>query len=439
MSHRVLIVDRDATQRAWLSAHIGAILQEAQIEAIDVDAFRGRFESLDLSVCDLLLLSVGFGTSPEDPASEGLNWLRRLRDRRNLPPIVAIADGGNELTAVRALRLGAAEYLPRSLLSPQRLGTAVKIALRVLARRTQPHAKAATLPPAKPKKAADGTVGHRKRVPRDLIPRYTLLDTLGESARAIVYLATSLELETQVALKVSRRDTSEAQDAVTQLFAQEYEAISAIAHPAVVDIYDYGLHDGLEYLAMEYFPRGDLKARLRQALGTETAIYYAWHVAQALEVVHKCGLVHRDLKPPNVMLRENDDIVLIDFGLARSMDGTGTATRSGVLRGSPYYMSPEQAQGGELDARTDLYSLGVMLFEMLAARKPFTGGTAMEVLQQHVSAPIPLLPIEHARFQPLVARLLAKSADDRFNSAAEVSAALADFASNEIRVEPVPA
>ncbi|MCW5569605.1 MAG: serine/threonine protein kinase [Steroidobacteraceae bacterium] len=128
-----------------------------------------------------------------------------------------------------------------------------------------------------------------------------------------------------------------------QHFAREHEALTSIHDPSIIDIYDYGVHDGLEYLAMEYFPRGDLKARMRRVSGGGSAGLST--KMRALGVVHAAGLVHRDLKPPNVMLRENDEIVLIDFGLARAMSGEATTTHTGLLRGSPYYMSPEQAQG----------------------------------------------------------------------------------------------
>ena len=124
------------------------------------------------------------------------------------------------------------------------------------------------------------------------------------------------------------------------------------------------------------------------------------------------------------MLRENDDVALIDFGLARALDGSSSSTRTGVLRGSPYYMSPEQALGEQLDARSDFYSLGVMFFEMLTGRKPYTGGTAMDVLQQHVNAPIPRLPPALARYEPVLLKLMAKSRSDRFTTAEQVIAAL---------------
>jgi serine/threonine protein kinase len=171
---------------------------------------------------------------------------------------------------------------------------------------------------------------------------------------------------------------------------------------------------------MEYFPRGDLKARMQIGITEREALRYVEHIAHALRIVHHAGILHRDLKPPNVMLRENDDVALIDFGLARNLEGGLNSTRTGVLRGSPYYMSPEQALGEELDARTDLYSLGIIFYEMLTGRKPFAGNSAIEVLQQHVNAPLPTLPERHAQHQPLIDRMLAKARDQRFSSAEEV-------------------
>ncbi|HTQ36682.1 MAG TPA: serine/threonine-protein kinase, partial [Steroidobacteraceae bacterium] len=125
----------------------------------------------------------------------------------------------------------------------------------------------------------------------------------------------------------------------------------------------------------------------------------------------------RDLKPPNIMLREDGAIVLIDFGIARHIEHGAGSTHTGVLRGSPYYMSPEQAKGGDLDGRSDLYSLGVIFYEMLTGTKPYLAATAMEVLQQHVDGAIPELEAGFAHYQPLLAGLMAKDRADRFESA----------------------
>ncbi|MGE0582646.1 MAG: protein kinase [Steroidobacteraceae bacterium] len=438
MPQRILIIDDDARYGAWLSAHVGTVLPDANVEFVSIPEFERRRGKVHYRDTDLLLLAMNFGTSPEDDDADGLDWLRRLRDQTELPPIIAIAAGGSELTAVRAMRLGATDYLPKRLLTPARLGTSIKIALRLVERRRsndRARQREVAAAPRAPAATTQRPARHaaRTRLPRNLIPRYAILDTLGESDRAVVYLATSFELDALVALKVTRAeegaepgpaDDPQGAHAARQFFAREYEALSSIHDPSIIDIYDYGIHAGHEYLAMEYFPRGDLKSRLQHPMAAQAALDYVRRIARALAVVHAAGLVHRDLKPPNVMLRDNDDIVLIDFGLARTMRAESTTTHTGMLRGSPYYMSPEQAQGAQLDARSDLYSLGVVLYEMLSGRKPFTGATAIEVLQEHVSAPIPALPAEHAALQPLLNRLLAKSPGLRFASADELLAAL---------------
>lgn len=408
MKAKFLIIDRDARYREWLRHHVGALCPDCAVTAIDLAEFERRSAALTRADFDLLLLAAHFGESPEDPDSEGLERLRQLRDRPAFPPVLVIADDGNELTAVRALQLGAVDYLPKRLLTPERLSTSVRLALRRVELRDA-EATASEVP------SPDHSL-------RDPIAGYTIRRSIGESEKAIVYLATSAALGMDVALKVSKNERDEHDH---QLLAREHAALSAVRHPAIVRIHDYGVHEGREYLAMEYFPRGDLKARLQRGIIEPDVLRYVEQIARALEVVHAAGIYHRDLKPPNVMLRDNDEIVLIDFGLARNLHSGQQSTRKGVLRGSPYYMSPEQALGEKLDARTDLYSLGIIFYEMLTGRKPYTGTSAIEVLQQHVNAPLPRLPKPLEHLQSLLDGLLAKSPDERFASATQAVEAVA--------------
>jgi DNA-binding response OmpR family regulator len=464
---RVLVVDDDVRYSEWLRHHLDVVCPQASVSLLNLAEFERWCTMFSGRDCDLLILGAAFGESPEDPAAMGLSLLRRLRDQPATPAVIALAEEGNELTAVRAMQLGAVDYLPKRLLTPDRLRTAVRIALRRVERRVArrlaslanlsreqalkaraeaavaaafgeaPGANPADVPagapevPVPPEAAAAeaaealqpaGVAALLAAANAEVIPGYTLRLKIGESEKAVVYLATSSHRGHNVALKVSK---TLSESSGRQILEREYTAIMAVRSPLVVEIYDYGLHAGMEYLAMEYLPRGDLKARIQRGVSEQDALHYVVQIASALQVVHEAGLVHRDLKPPNVMLRENDGVALIDFGLARSLLGNTASTHTGVLLGSPYYMSPEQALGETLDARSDFYSLGIICYEMLAGNKPYTGETAMEVLQQHVSAPMPTLPPERARYQPFLERLLAKSRGERFATAAEIIVAAA--------------
>jgi DNA-binding NarL/FixJ family response regulator len=421
MNSRLLVVDSDLRYAEWLRRHLGVLCPEAVISVMEAKEFATRVDSIDRDEYDLLLLVASFGTSPEDPASAGLERLRQFRARSTPPAVIAIAEDGNELTAVRAIQLGAFDYLPKRLLTPDRLNTSVKLAMRRVERRNARRmAKLAqTLSASERPMDAVNELAPAAPFESDFIPGYTIGVLLGESEKAVVHRATSHALGRDVALKIARSERSEG-----QLLAREYAALSNLRHGAIVQIFDYGTHAGREYLAMELFPRGDLKARLQQGVTEQDALRYLERIASALRVVHAAGLLHRDLKPPNVMVRDDDDVALIDFGLARNLEGGLQSTYTGVLRGSPYYMSPEQALGEELDPRTDIYSLGVIFYEMLTARKPFVGSSAIEVLQEHVNSPVPLLPPSLSHHQALLARLLAKSRSDRFANVDELLAAL---------------
>lgn len=416
MTHRLVIVDRDPRYAEWLRHHLSVVYAEATLSVMNGEEFTRARATLSYDECDLLLLTSSYGDHPDDPRCEGIILLRDFRSRPTFPAVLVIAEEGNELTAVRALQLGAVDYLPKRLLTPERLKTSVRLALRRVERRASRRQSKLAGSGEHVLQAAE-EAAQDAPPPADLIPGYLIRSTIGESEKAVVYLAQSESLSRDVALKVSLGESDADQH---QMLAREFAAVARIHHPAIVELHDYGVHAGREYLAMEYFPRGDLKARMYQGISEGEALRYVEHIAAALRVVHHAGILHRDLKPPNVMLRENDDVALIDFGLARNLEGGLQSTRTGVLRGSPYYMSPEQALGEPLDARTDLYSLGIIFFEMLTGRKPFAGTSAIEVLQEHVNAPVPQLPERHVVYQPLIDRLLAKSRDQRFASAEEV-------------------
>ncbi len=256
---------------------------------------------------------------------------------------------------------------------------------------------------------------------------FRLSRKIGAGGMSEVYLATRESDGLPVVLKVQG---ASGKNAVEQLarFSREYALLSLITHPNVVRIHDQGLTDEHAYIAMEYFEQGDLRAEIAAGMPRPRVMAVVAQVAQALGAVHGHGIVHRDLKPANVMRRRDGSVALADFGIARSMLQAGATdpgqARHGDLIGTPYYVSPEQAAGQPITAQSDLYSLGVMVFEMLAGHRPFNADSLDELLARHMIAPIPPLPPVHAALQPVVERLMAKKPADRYASA---QALLADL------------
>jgi serine/threonine protein kinase len=240
-----------------------------------------------------------------------------------------------------------------------------------------------------------------------------------------LFLAESLQTGMLVVLKVTR--DLRRPDGVDQAFGrflQEYEIIRGIRHPHVVKLFDLGVTDDFAYLVMEYFARGDLRAQMAGALPASRALGFALEIATALDAIHRAGILHRDLKPGNVMVRDDGSLALIDFGLAKHRALELEITDKGLIFGTPHYMSPEQGHGHPTDGRSDLYSLGVVLFEMLTGRKPYDADNPMAIIYQHAKAPVPRLAPELQPLQPLVDRLLAKDPAHRHESAGIAIAAI---------------
>ncbi len=270
-------------------------------------------------------------------------------------------------------------------------------------------------------------VPDRRQFP--VIEGYKFLQTIARSARSEVYVAHSGELKQNVAVKVLRVGPHAADEGEVQRFERERLVLTSISHPAIIDIYDWGHGPDFHYIVTEYFASGSLELRIRNLMTVHDSVDIFVQVCGALVAVHGAGLCHRDLKPANVMMRPDGRIVLIDFGLAKTVDSGTMLTSAGEIRGSPYYISPEQAEGSPVDQRSDLYSLGIMFYEMLTGTRPFRGSSVVAVIHAHRNNPIPTLPAELSRFQGLVEGLLAKNPQDRFPTAA---AALAELAKMKV-------
>jgi serine/threonine-protein kinase PpkA len=240
---------------------------------------------------------------------------------------------------------------------------------------------------------------------------------------AEVFLAQRPTLKETVVIKVVYRDRCGDPNAIRR-FIQEFTLISRTRSPYVVQIYERGFLPDSAYIAMEYLPAGDLAQRIAGGLSPAQAIEYARQIAHGLSAVHQLGVVHRDLKPSNILFRRNGTLAITDFGIAKVRDASSRLTQNDSMVGTPYYASPEAIQDKNLDYRSDLYALGVVLFEMLTGRKPYRAADLAGLLDAHLHAPIPALPAELAVYQPIVTRLLAKQPDDRFQTAEEALHAL---------------
>ncbi len=254
------------------------------------------------------------------------------------------------------------------------------------------------------------------------IPGFKLIRHLGQGGMSRAFLAEYEMTGSERVVKVL--SLAEGGYDLLRRFLQEYELISQIRDPHVATIFDSGQTDAHAYIVMEYLSSGDLRRRIEQGVPPPQALDYLRQIAEALVAIHARGIVHRDLKPDTLMLREDGTLVLADFGIAKDLSRTLNHTRHGEALGTPHYLSPEQANGGKVDQRSDLYSLGVIFFEMLTGSKPYTADDAPSVIHKHMHEPVPWLPDELVSFQPMLDRLMAKSPDDRFQTAADALRAI---------------
>lgn len=267
-----------------------------------------------------------------------------------------------------------------------------------------------------------------------LIPGYDIGGEIGKGAMASVYLATQRSLERKVALKIMAAALA-ADPSFCERFLREGKTLARLSHPHTVTIHDIGNVGELYYMAMEYLPNGTLKERIAAGLTPEQGLIYIRQIASALGYAHGLGLVHRDVKPANILFRADGTAVLSDFGIAKSLDDRTQFTQAGFAVGTPSYMSPEQARGQDIDGRADLYALGVVLYEILVGKLPYTGNDALSTALAHLTEPLPELPVHHGRYQDVLRKLLAKDPAERFPDAAALLQALDNLPKESAEVE----
>ena len=255
------------------------------------------------------------------------------------------------------------------------------------------------------------------------IPGYKIGKEIGKGGMARVYLALHKALNRKVAIKVLNRQLdSDSQH--SNRFIREARIVANLAHPNIVTIYDVGEHDGQNYIVMELLPSGEtLNDKIKAGVDSQYALSVVRQVATALKVAHEKNIVHRDIKPENIMFRKDGSVVLMDFGVARSVDSaTIQVTRAGQIIGTPHYISPEQAKGENVGTYSDIYSLGVVFYQMLTGKVPYDADTPIALVFKHVSEPVPRFTGDLAVYQPLLDCMMAKTREQRYSNCDQIIA-----------------
>ena len=387
---KIFVIDANAEYRALLGHHITSHWAEAEVREYAPEAAGRLPDSFSGAGSDVVMLGEpGRGDT-------ALDWLRQFMRVPRFPPVIMLGSG-DEREIIDTMKAGAAEYLSKSRMNHQRLVAVIETVLE--AGRPKTDLAAAGLPSLR---------------------GYEILEELSSSDVSAVYLTSDPASGEKVVLKVLRQTPDSGGEVAFDRFLREYELIAALDHPNIVRIYDLGIADDHAYIAMEYCSHGSLKRKILAGMNPDKAFSYMRQIAAALGALHEVGIMHRDLKPTNVMFREDGSLVLIDFGLAKRAKMRAEITGTGEIFGTPYYMSPEQGHGGTVDQRGDIYALGVIFYEMLTGEKPFDAATPMAMIIRHRHTPIPRLPPEISNYQYAIDRMMAKEPDDRFQNVAEL-------------------
>jgi eukaryotic-like serine/threonine-protein kinase len=397
---RALLIDDDEDLRNLLAHYLKQEWPQAVIEQFDPlerDMPNAKFPLGDY---DIVVLDYMLGRG------DGLQWLQQFKRRADCPPVLFLTGAGNEIIAVRAMKAGADDYQRKQELTRERLITSVRELTDEKLEKTMSPEVAARME------------GHSLGA-RISIPGIKVLRLIGEGGMSRVYLASRERDDEPLVVKILRSEVT-ADRIALERFIEEYNLVERIQSRHVARIHGHGVSEEHAYLVMEFFDGGDLNRRLSEKpLVPDEALRLFRELMFALGDIHEKGILHRDLKPQNLMFRADGSLAIVDFGIAKHIDSIDR-TGHGEVLGTPRYMSPEQVQGRALDLRTDIYSAGVLLYQMLSGRHLFDGETAVEVALHHLNTPPPSLPEHLAQYQRLMDKLVEKDRDARFRNADEV-------------------
>jgi len=460
MVDRLLVIDDARDVQDLISYCARRNWPQAEVDWYDPIAKGKPGADFDWSSYDFVFLDAHFGVTGED----GLSWLREFSRDGKLPPVIVLTDQVSEESSAIARKLGAKYYIDKHDLSPRLLASAVEAILENRAwvdvsadddlddmveiedldavidaelpaldlelyddEGSEPIVESEMVDIFEP--GVDETnldeIGEslQSRTFNVEVPGYRLKRILSSSAASLVLLA---ERERDDRLSVLKVISTDVQDdkKVLKRFMREQAMLAKLRHPNVVKIYAGGVTDDSAYIAMEYFPGGDLRKRIDAGIPEGKALEYFRGIAKGLGAAHEVGIVHRDIKPANILIRKDNTVAIADFGISKSLGASTAITVVGFVMGTPFYISPEQIDGEPATACSDLYSLGVILFELLTGERPYPQTRLPALLRAHTEDPLPRLPEERASMQFVVDGLMAKNPKERFQSVAELLVAL---------------
>jgi len=457
----ILLIDDSSDYRALLKRLIAKNYPDIHVEEYDPDVNGIPETSMNWKSYSVVLLDYDLGLENEN----GLDWLQILMTYPDMPPIVILTSETNTMVTVRALKLGAANYILKTDINSDniisRLAESFELAnfkertsavifqsggalnnddtFDVTATPSLDYILGEeTLAPT-----LENVLGEETLAPEIesilvddndesfqsdgvciLIPGYTIQREIAKGGMSTVLLAKRLEDDLNVVLKVLYTQGQEDPSALKR-FMQEYNLISAMKHPHVIRIYERAFASDFAYIALEYLPKGDLSRRIKGGVPAKTAMSYLRQIALGLGAIHELNIIHRDLKPGNILFHDEDTLKITDFGAAKIIsDEMQDITINNMVVGTPYYMSPEQGTGMKVDQRSDIYSLGVLFYQMLTGKKLFTANSISKLIHAHLNEPVPKLPVDMSKYQPLIEGMLAKDPDERFQNTDEMIAGI---------------
>ncbi len=396
---RFLVIETDPAFSSKLSRYLYEEWPDASVFVHAPNNNELPDEDFAWSQYDMLFLACDLGEG-----FNALEWLSVMRGYPFFPVTILLADSANSQMAVKAIKAGADDYLAKEAMSWASIYGAVVDAVLY----------------SKSQRAED--LRAQRAIMGPNIDGISIDYKLNQGGFSALYLGTRAEDDKKVVVKTLLLDKA-LEPSHVQRFKNEAKILASLTNKYVVAIIDHGEQDGCLYIVTEYFSGGNLRDFIQKgAVGIQEALHYLIQLVTGLAVVHSKGVVHRDIKPSNIMFRDDGGLALIDFGIAKQLELDSNLTLAGEVLGTPSYMSPEHGNVDKIDERSDIYSLGVIFYEMLSGRKPYQGSTVAAVVYQHSSMPVPRLPYKYQRYQPFLEKMMAKDPSERFQSSREILA-----------------